>query len=180
MSETRSTPAGGGTAAAADVEIETPEVTDGGELWRIARDSKTLDLNSSYAYLMWCRDFRDTTRIARVNRAAAGFVTGYRRPDRPDTVVVWQIAVDAAYRGMGLAGRLLDGLLAGTVRQGVRYLETTITSDNEPSERTFVAMARRWQAGCERSELFPAELFPDGHQAEYLYRIGPLAVRGPT
>lgn len=174
MSERRSTVARGGITPEPDVRIEAPAIADGGELWRIARDSKTLDLNSSYAYLLWCRDFRETTRIARVDGEAAGFVTGYIRPDEPDTIVVWQVAVDAAHRGAGLAAKLLDDLLSGAVERGARYLETTITADNQPSIRTFSGLARRWQTDLNTAELFPAEAFPDGHQAEFLYRIGPV------
>ena len=175
MSERRSTPARGGIAPKQDVRIEAPDLADGGELWRIARDSKTLDLNSPYAYLLWCRDFRDTSRIARVDGNAAGFVTGYIRPAVPDTIVVWQVAVDASHRGAGLAARLLDDLLSGAVERGARYLETTITADNQPSIRTFSALARRWQTDLHTSDLFPADVFPeDGHEAEFLYRIGPV------
>lgn len=175
MLETRSTLVRGGTRPKPDARIEAPEVADGGELWRIARDSKTLDLNSSYAYLLWCRDFRDTTRIARVDGISAGFVTGYFRPTVPDVIVVWQVAVDAAHRGAGLAAQLLDDLLSGAVERGARYLETTISADNEASIRTFQALARRWQAELNVAELFPAGAFPDGHEAEFLYRIGPVS-----
>jgi diaminobutyrate acetyltransferase len=179
MSETSSDHAGGDATTSADVLIEVPGVADGSELWRIARDSKTLDLNSSYAYLLWCRDFARTTRVARVGGVVAGFVIGYVRPDAPDTVVVWQVAVDSAYRGAGLAARLLDGLLGGTADQGVRYLETTVTRDNVASNRTFTSLAKRWQTGFQHTELFPSEVFPDGHDAEYLYRIGPVKVTTP-
>ncbi|MGY5138554.1 diaminobutyrate acetyltransferase, partial [Streptomyces nigrescens] len=41
-------------------KLDTPRVEDGAAIWRIARDSKTLDLNSSYSYLLWCRDFAAT------------------------------------------------------------------------------------------------------------------------
>src|SRR5438270_12486352 len=119
------------TAAPADLIVDQPALTDGAALWRIARDSKTLDLNSSYAYLLWCRDFRDTTRVAWVDDKAAGFVTGYFRPTAPDTIVVWQVAVDASHRGAGLAARLLDDLLSAAVERGARYLETTVTADNQ-------------------------------------------------
>ncbi len=49
-------------------------------MWRIARDSKTLDLNASYAYILWCRDFAATSVVATVDEQPAGFVTGYRPP----------------------------------------------------------------------------------------------------
>lgn len=49
----------------AGVRLDTPRIEDGAAIWRIARDSGSLDLNSSYSYLLWCRDFADTTVVAR-------------------------------------------------------------------------------------------------------------------
>lgn len=174
MSEMRADRADDGTASITDVLVEPPEVGDGAALWRIARDSKTLDLNSSYAYLLWCRDFRDTSVVLRVDGAVAGYVTGYRRPNQPDTLVVWQVAIDGAQRGAGRASQLLDALVERLRPSGVRYLETTVTAANEPSNRTFTGLAKRWNADCERTELFTADDFPDGHESEFLYRIGPF------
>jgi L-2,4-diaminobutyric acid acetyltransferase len=174
MSEIRANRVDGGTPPTTEVSVEAPTPTDGAALWRIARDAKTLDLNSSYAYLLWCRDYADTTAVLRVGGVIGGFVTGYRRPTRPDTLVVWQVAVDAAHRGGGRATMLLDGLVSRLLRSGVRYLETTVTAANEPSNRTFTGLARRWNVACERTELFTADMFPDQHEAEFLYRIGPF------
>jgi diaminobutyrate acetyltransferase len=142
-------------------------------MWRIARDSQVLDLNSSYSYLLWCRDFARTSVVATVDGEVGGFVTGYVRPDRPDTVMVWQVAVDAAHRGRGLARRMLDALVDRLAEQSVRTLETTITPDNEASIRLFSSFAEGRAARLVREPVFPAELFPDGHDAEVLFRIGP-------
>lgn len=67
-------------------------------MWRIARDSQVLDLNASYAYVLWCRDFAGTSVVATVNGEVVGFVTGYRRPKQPATLMVWQVAVDEQLR----------------------------------------------------------------------------------
>lgn len=100
------------------IRIDRPGVADGAALWRIAGDSGTLDLNSSYSYLLWCRDFADTSVVARDESGEpVGFVTGYVRPERPDTLLVWQVAVDEAHRGLGLAAALLDGLTARVARR---------------------------------------------------------------
>lgn len=146
-------------------------------MWRIARDSKTLDLNSSYSYLLWCRDFAATSAVARdAGGEPIGFVTGYLRPNSPHTLLVWQVAVDEAHRGRGLAAALLDGLVARTAAEhGVTTVETTITPGNAASERLFTAFAERHGARLEREVLFEADQFPDGpHDPEVLYRIGPL------
>ncbi|MFI8951298.1 diaminobutyrate acetyltransferase [Streptomyces sp. NPDC053750] len=169
------------TAAQADLLIDRPRVADGAALWRIARDSKVLDLNSSYSYLLWCRDFAATSAVARDGHGVpVGFVTGYVRPDRPDTLLVWQVAVDEAYRGRRLAASLLDGLAARTVAEsGTTTVETTISPDNTASQRLFTSFAARHNARLEREVLFDTDLFPEGsHEPEVLYRIGPLSVPG--
>ncbi len=160
------------------VRIDRPEVADGAALWRIAKDSRTLDLNSSYSYLLWCRDFAGTSVVARDGEGQpVGFVTGYVRPEQPRTLLVWQVAVDTAYRGRGLAAALLDGLTARVASdRPLAAVETTITPDNTASERLFTSYAERHRATVEREVLFDTGLFPDGpHAPEVLYRIGPLA-----
>lgn len=158
--------------------IGRPEVADGSQLWRLARESEVLDVNSSYSYLLWCRDFADTSVVVRDGRGrAVGFVTGYLRPDAPRTLLVWQVAVDASHRGRGIAGTLLDALsrrVAGA--HGIDAVETTITPGNTASERLFDAFARRHGARVDRAVLFPAAAFPgDSHDAEVLHRIAPLS-----
>ncbi|MET7763832.1 diaminobutyrate acetyltransferase [Streptomyces sp. NPDC005355] len=159
------------------LSLDTPRVEDGAAIWRIARDSKALDLNSSYSYLLWCRDFAATSVVARdAAGEPVGFITGYIRPERPETLVVWQVAVDHAWRGRGLAATLLDGLTQRVVGMGVSGIETTITPDNTASNRLFTSFAERHGAPVEREVLFHGGLFPDsGHEPEVLYRIGPLA-----
>ncbi|APY88962.1 diaminobutyrate acetyltransferase [Streptomyces alfalfae] len=159
------------------LRIDSPAVADGAAIWRIARDSKVLDLNSSYSYLLWCRDFAATSVVARgADGEPVGFITGYFRPERPDTLLVWQVAVDHAQRGRGLAGALLDGLTAKvTAGRAPITVETTITPGNTASERLFLSYARRHGAAVEQKILFDAGLFPDdGHEPEVLYRIGPV------
>lgn len=173
------------TAAPADfararsefLRIDTPRVEDGAALWRIARDSEVLDLNSSYSYLLWCRDFAETSVVARdENGDPIAFVTGYIRPDRPETLVVWQVAVDSAHRGKGLAAELLDALTARVAsEQGLASVETTITPDNTASDRLFTSFAQRHDVPLEHEVLFEGALFPeDTHLPEVLYRIGPF------
>jgi L-2,4-diaminobutyric acid acetyltransferase len=161
------------------VDLRPPTVPDGPALWQLAKDSDTLDVNSPYAYLLWCRDFAATSVIALVGDRPAGFITGYRRPEQPATLVVWQVAVDDAHRGAGIAGRMLDHLFQRLLPGCVTHLETSVTPDNEPSQRLFLAFARRWDAAAERSELFAADLFPAAHLGEELFRIGPLRVSPP-
>lgn len=144
-------------------------------MWRVARDSDELDLNSSYKYMLFARDFARTCRVAVVGDRVVAFVLGYRRPEAPERLFVWQIAVDEDHRGAGLAGRLLDDLVAvGDTEAPVVFVETTITDDNTASQRLFAAFAERRSAPNEVSDLFDAPDFPDRHDAERLHRIGPI------
>ncbi|WP_086770404.1 diaminobutyrate acetyltransferase [Streptomyces bobili] len=165
------------TATQADLRIDRPSVADGTALWRIAKESGTLDVNSSYSYLLWCRDFAGTSAVARSEGGEpVGFVTGYVRPEAPETLFVWQVAVDGAYRGRGLAAALLDGLTARVAAERpLTTVETTITPGNTASERLFTSYAARHGADVTRKVLFDTGLFPDGpHDPEVLYHIGPL------
>lgn len=156
------------------IVIESPSPGDGPGLWRLARDAGGLDLNSPYAYLLWCRDFSATSVVARAGGEIAGFITGYRRPDAAETLFVWQVAVDPAYRGQRIGVRMLDGIADAGRRLGCRYMEATVTPDNTASARMFASFARARDAPLARSEGFDSTLFPDNHQPEDLIRIGPL------
>ncbi|MFF5970146.1 diaminobutyrate acetyltransferase [Streptomyces sp. NPDC012769] len=169
------------TTRGAGVDIGPARPTDGADLWRLARGSGELDVNSPYSYLLWCRDFAGTTAVARDDSGrAVGFVTGYLRPEAPGTLFVWQVAVDGSYRGTGVAGRLLDALSARVAAEhGPIRLEATVTPGNVASDRLFRSYARRHGATVTQEVLFPSAAFPDtpdadgGHEPEVLYRIGP-------
>lgn len=106
---------------------------------------------------------------------------GYRRPADPACLFIWQVAVDENFRGLGLAGRMLDDLVHDeTVNPSVRTLQTTITDDNVASQQTFRSLARRWgDAPMAVTPLFESahlsEDRPDAahHDPERLYEIGP-------
>ncbi|MBF6226018.1 diaminobutyrate acetyltransferase [Nocardia abscessus] len=157
------------------VVLRTPRLGDGAPMWRIAKDSAVLDVNSSYAYLMWCRDFAGTSVVAESDGRVVGYVIGFVRPQAPDTVFVWQIAVDRAQRGRGIAAELLHTLLNSVAAQGVSVLETTISPDNIASVALFTSVAKDRDADLTKRPLFDAGVFPDNHAPEDLYRIAPTA-----
>ncbi|MFD0688513.1 diaminobutyrate acetyltransferase [Actinomadura fibrosa] len=163
-------------ATNADVRLQEPGPADGPELWRIARDSRVLDVNSPYSYALWCRDFAGTSVVARDGDALCGFITGYVRPASPDTLFVWQVAVDASHRGRGLARRMLDRLADRAGARGQSFMEATVTPGNAASTAMFESFARDRGCALVRSPLFGAEHFPGGgHEPEVLFRIGPFA-----
>lgn len=157
-----------------DAAFRNPQIADGVRLWQIAEASKVLDVNSSYSYLLWCRDFNTTSIVAEVEGDVVGFVTGFVRPHSPDTLFVWQVAVDASQRGKGLAAAMLNRLLDSLAAQSISYLETTVSPDNPASIALFSALARDRGTRITRQNLFDAQHFPDAHEEEHLYIVGPL------
>jgi L-2,4-diaminobutyric acid acetyltransferase len=154
------------------LSIGRPEVSDGVACWRLAEATGVLDVNSRYAYLLWCRDFAATSVVARCDGDLLGFVTGFRRPEEPSTLVVWQVAVDAAARGRGVAAAMLDALFDQVPE--VDHLEATVTPSNTGSIALFSRFAERRSAPAHRSELFGEELLGEDHEPEILFRIGPV------
>ncbi|MCB1056850.1 MAG: diaminobutyrate acetyltransferase [Acidobacteria bacterium] len=164
------------TAGTGAITLRLAEVGDGAALWRLVRDSRVLDLNSPYSYLLLCHKFGDTCLVAESEGEVAGFVTAFRPPDAPDTVFVWQVGVAAQARGRGIAGRLLERLVELPACRDARWLETTVTPDNAASEALFASFARRLGAGHDVRPYFDRDHFPgDDHQPERLHRIGPLS-----
>ncbi|WP_433324770.1 diaminobutyrate acetyltransferase [Spirillospora sp. CA-294931] len=134
-----------------------------------------LDVNSPYSYVLWCRDFAESSIVARADGSPCGFISGYVRPGSPDTLFVWQVAVDQRFRGRGLARGMLDELAARASARGCRHVEATVTPGNTASTRMFESFARDHGCDLTRAPLFGAEHLPDGHEPEVLFRIGPLA-----
>ncbi|GAB3483673.1 diaminobutyrate acetyltransferase [Nocardiopsis coralliicola] len=169
----------GGSGSAGDgITLARPALEHGPDLWRLARDCG-LDLNSAYAYTLWCRDFAETSVIAHdAGGAPCGYVIGYRRPDAPGTYFLWQVGVAGRMRGRRLARRMLDHLAERFPAQGVTRLEATVTPDNAASRALFGSFAAAHGAEAQWSPLFAMEHFPsegEGHEPEDLVRIGPLA-----
>lgn len=115
---------------------------------------------------------------AAVQGRLVGFVAGYRPPDRPGTLFVWQVAVASDQRGRGVAGTMLDGLVARLLpHSGVRRVETTVTSRNVASDRLFRSFAARWGASVDCRPFLSAGDFPveaGEHDDEVLYTLGPV------
>lgn len=153
--------------------IRAPRASDGAAMWALVREAGTLDLNSAYLYVLFADRFADTCAIAERAGHTVGVLTGFRPPRDPSTYFVWQIGVRPEVRGSGLAGRLIDAVLAR--HPDVRFVEATVSPSNAPSLALFGALARRHGAPLETLEGYGAELFPFHHEREPLLRIGPLA-----
>ena len=134
----------------------------------------TLELNPSYAYILICQHFGNTCLVAEAEGRMVGFVLAYVPPRQPDTVFVWQIGVAREVRGRGVGHLLLHNLLALDGCRNVTFLEASVTPSNKPSQSLFRAFARKKGVACRKMPFFPAEFFPDDHEPEQLYRVGPL------
>ncbi len=159
------------------VAVRAPSLEDGALMWEITRQAGTLDLNSPYAYVLQCRNFRDTCAVAEVHGRPAGFVTAHRLPDRPYVLFVWQIAVLAKFRRLGIAQRLLNEVLGREINAGVRTLEATVTPSNTASAAFFRSFAEARGAQLTITQGLSADAFPagDAHEREDLFVITPFA-----
>lgn len=147
---------------------------DAATIWRLVGESGVLEQNTAYAYVLMCTHFADTCLVAEDGGEIVGFVVAYRPPTDTECVFVWQVGVADHARGRGIAGQLLDALVAEPGCRGVRYLEATVAPSNEASKALFTGFARRAGVPFEVGAGFGAHLFPGAHDPEHSYRIGPF------
>ncbi len=104
-----------------------------------------------------------------------GFISAYILPKRPDTLFIWQVAVDSAMRRRGLAVRMAEGILGRECAAALRYIETTVTPSNTASSRFFETLASRLGTAITKETYITESMFgSEHHEAETLYRIGPF------
>ncbi|PSL15205.1 diaminobutyrate acetyltransferase [Marinobacterium halophilum] len=162
--------------------LRKPKATDGFALHSLVERCVPLDPNSIYCNLLHCSHFAATAIAAEdENGELVGFISGYRPPERQDTLFVWQVAVDSRCRGRKLGQRMLLALAERLAPEGVRYIETTITPGNVASETLFARVFDALAAPVERSVLFSCEEHFNGlHDDEVLYRAGPFTFVTPN
>lgn len=157
------------------IRIRAPRPTDGPAVHALIDACPPLDTNSLYCNLLQCTHFAGTSALAEQDGGVVGWVSGYRRPDRPDTLFIWQVAIAASARGSGIARRLVLDILARLECRGVRFIATTITAANAPSWALFESIARTLGANGRRRVLFDrAGHFDGAHETEHEFLIGPF------
>lgn len=155
--------------------LRMPTLEDGMSVFRLIQRCPPLDTNSSYCNLLQCGHFSNTSVAADLEGELAGFISGYLVPERLDTLFIWQVAVDERARGLGLASQMLSHILNRPSCQGIRYLETTITPDNQPSWGLFKNLAKRLDTELQPSLWLDKQTHFDGqHDSESLASIGPF------
>ena len=160
---------------ASAIEVRYPQAGDGAAVHRLIARCPPLDPNSTYCNLLQCTHFAATCVLAERGQQVVGFISAYRLPQRPQTLFVWQVAVDPSARHRGLGLRMLSTLLGGSGCNGVTELETTITPDNAASWRLFRALARALNTKLIERPMFDRERhFGGQHASEMLAHIGPF------
>ncbi len=75
--------------------------------------------------------------------SVVGFVFGYELPRRhgmPSILFVYEVEVDAAYRGQGIATKLFRELERVARARGIREAFVFTEPDNEPANRLYAAL----------------------------------------
>jgi L-2,4-diaminobutyric acid acetyltransferase len=153
-------------------KVAIPDIADVYKL--LTANRPYVGLNSRYTYFLLARDFSETCIVALDRERIIAFSSGYIPPGRPDTFFSWEVVVDKDYRGNGLQKTLL---LHQLKLINAKYFEGTINPSNGASEKSFLEVARLLNAEASKSVLFGEEDFEyDGHEAEILYRIGPISL----
>ncbi len=159
------------------MKLRAPTTADAAAIHDLVIKTGILDQNSRYLYLLLCRDFSETSVVAEDAGQLVGFVTGYRLPESPEVLFVWQVGVAAEYRGRGVAKAMLLYLLAQLCGKGVCYMEATVAESNQASQKLFGSVSTVLSATLQLVPGFGASLFGEsGHEPEPGIRIGPFAV----
>ncbi|MDF2153525.1 diaminobutyrate acetyltransferase [Vibrio sp. CAU 1672] len=161
-----------GTSPSTKWTFREPTVRDGDAIYSLIAECPPLDMNSSYCNFLQSTHFSKTCMLVEFGGKVAGFISGYQKPDEPQVLFVWQVAVSPRFRGHGLAFRMLDALLNREHLSGVQTIETTITEDNSASWALFKKLdARYGNQGEVTTFLDEKAHFKGKHDTEYLYRI---------
>eukprot|EP01138_Halocafeteria_seosinensis_P002323 gb/GECG01002380.1/.p1 GENE.gb/GECG01002380.1/~~gb/GECG01002380.1/.p1 ORF type:complete len:247 (+),score=27.99 gb/GECG01002380.1/:1-741(+) len=135
--------------------------------------SGTLDNNSEYAYVVFCKHFQDESIVAELDGEVIGFIKGYRPPRELHAIFVWQLGVGGKARRRGIANRMIAHLAQRLSPQGVTHVQGTVTPSNEASRKLFsdVGLAVKVTESWIKEEDFPGDA---KHEAEDHFQIGPF------
>jgi len=155
-----------------DMQFRKPDSEDGAAIWELIAACKPLDENSMYCNLIQCDHFRDTCILAERDGVPVGWISGYVLPADAESFFVWQVAVSETVRGLGLAKRMLERLLARDECQGVTRMQTTITKENNASWALFRSFADAQDAELGHEAHFESDThFQGEHDTEHMVTI---------
>lgn len=154
------------------LHMRKPTKEDGADVWQLVADCPPLDRNSMYMNVVQCDHFADTCILVERNGQVVGWISGHIRPEAPDTLFIWQVAVHESARGLGLGKRMLSALVARPECAGVRQMETTITRSNKASWALFQSFARAMDGELSDAPHYERDAHLGGkHATEYLVSI---------
>jgi L-2,4-diaminobutyric acid acetyltransferase len=156
-----------------NIKFRLPQIEDGAAIHELIKNSPPLDLNSSYLYFLQATHFAQTCVVAERDGELIGFVSAYFRPDKKDSLFVWQIAVSENARGQGLGKKLVYQLLKNQQRRPiVREICCTISPSNQASQSLFKSFAEQHKLIVEVEPFLNEQHFgSDEHEAEDLYCV---------
>ncbi|WP_319558375.1 diaminobutyrate acetyltransferase [Thiomicrorhabdus sp.] len=150
-----------------------PSLEDGIKIHQLISESPPLDVNSSYLYFLQSSHFAETCVVAENHQSLLGFVSGYLRPDQPDQLFVWQLAVAQSGRGRGIGKGLIRRLIQQAnafSRQPLRSIACTISPSNQASQGVFKSLAKSFGLRLEIHPFLDKEHFAgQEHEAEDYY-----------
>ena len=155
------------------INICKPSKEQGKKIYKLVQDTKVLDVNSEYLYLLQTTHFSDICSVATYEDKVIGFVSGYMIPNEPNTLFIWQVAVDSDFRGNDLARRLIMDIIQRK-ELNVNFLHTTVSPSNNSSIRVFEKVASHYETKMEKADFFEISDFTNQHEEEVLYKIGPF------
>jgi len=161
------------------LQLRTPNLDDGADIYNLIKNSRPLDVNSLYCYLLICEHFNETSVVVQHEDSIKGFISAYIHPKKNDTLFIWQVAVDSSMRKMGLAMKMAMVILGRDNTRNVRFIETTVSPSNEASSRFFHSLASTLKTGLKKESFITESMFgKEAHEEEILFRIGPFESPG--
>src|SRR3546814_11547348 len=110
---------------------------------------------------MWGVFHEATSVVATLDDTVVGDITGFRVPDAPGRVFVWQIAVDEHQRGHGIGGRTPDDLVR---RPGAEALHATVHPETTPADPLSQTLRVHTRNNVPENPLPAAHPRPAGHR----------------
>lgn len=164
------------TFTLSDVTIREPVIDDTADVYDLIGRCAPLDQNSIYCNMLQVYHFRRTSTMAiGPDGQTWGFVSGYTIPAEPRTLFIWQVAVSAKARGLGLGKEMIYDIFRRDENRDLEFLQSTITRENGASWAMFKKIARELDSPIELKLLLTKEEHFDGEQDdEILIELGPF------
>lgn len=147
-----------------------PSIEDSSAIFQLISNTKPLDVNSEYLYILLCDHFKHTCVIAELEDQVVGFLSAYLIPHQLETLFIWQVAVDGGVRGKGVSKFMFQNLLTRENISHVKRIEATVSPSNIASQKMFSWLSRILKTTCVNTPYYDQSQFSSGnHEAEDLY-----------